>query len=79
MDAQRGIAARWFAGVAKKTLDDVIEERMLPGVRLVDIPEIADPEVRSQAITSHRIWAEHFKVEEEERQGRGRERVVFRR
>ena len=78
MDAQRNIAARWFAAVARKSTDERVEELMLPGVKKEDIPKIEDPESRSMAITSNRLWTEEFMAIEEEKQKSSKRVITFR-
>lgn len=69
--------ARWGVSAAVQTQEDRIESQMLPGARKIDIP-LLQGEDQARAVMSNKIWSEHFKKEEEEREKRGRYRVTFR-
>jgi hypothetical protein len=70
--------ARWGVGIAAMTTEQKTEEKMLPGVRKVDIPNLPTPEQQSQAIISNRIWTDHFKAEQEKEREQSNGRVTFR-
>jgi hypothetical protein len=75
----RYAVARWGVTSAAQTPQEKAEERMQPGVRLVDIPNLPTEEQRAQAITSNKLWAGHFVKEEEEKKKASKGRVTFRR
>jgi hypothetical protein len=79
VDALRGMAAAFFVTAAEKTVTERAQDRMQPGVRLVDIPSLPTEEQRAQAITSNILWAGHFVKEEEEKKKASKGRVTFRR
>jgi predicted phage terminase large subunit-like protein len=79
MDCARMILKRFRLQSTPKTRKEKAQEKMLPGTRLADIPQIKDEESRSMAITSNRIWTEEFMAIEEEKEKQGRARVTFRR
>lgn len=78
-DSTRMVTAEWGPAMAGKTDRERAEDRLQPGIRLVDIPQLPTPEQQAQAVTSHNLWVGHFVKEEEEKRKASRGRVTFRR
>jgi hypothetical protein len=78
VDALRGMAASFFVRGDERSDDEKIEDKLQPGVRLVDIPQLATKEEQDRAVQSHDFWAEHFKAEQKELERQRTGRVTFR-
>lgn len=66
MDAQRNLAANWFAPILSLTPAEEREQRLVPELQHDAVINIADPAVRAQAETSRRAHLQ--RMESDERQ-----------
>ncbi len=78
VDDLRAFATHRWPRKPRRSEEEKREEKMQPGVRLVDIPDLPTEAERAQAITSHNLWSGHFKAEQAKESQAHVARVTFR-